>query len=98
MGADLLEFAAPETAEFVSVRKLFKTTVEKVGRQILRKKWVVAASKVLQAKPFQQNLQSKPVGREETFLQTSFINHVEQFSVSTFFGSFWRCWSESAKI
>ena len=37
VGADLLEFAAPEIAEVVSGRKIFKTAAKSVGRQILRK-------------------------------------------------------------
>ena len=37
VGADLLEFAVPESAEVVSGRKNFKTAAKNVGRQILRK-------------------------------------------------------------
>ena len=37
VGADLLEFAVPEIAEFVSGRKNFKTAAKSVGRQTLRK-------------------------------------------------------------
>ena len=37
IGAELLEFPAPETAEFVSGRKNFKTAAKSVGRQTLRK-------------------------------------------------------------
>ena len=37
VGADLLEFAVPEIAEFVSGRKSFKTAAKSVGRQNLRK-------------------------------------------------------------
>ena len=37
MGAGLLEHAAPEIAEVVSVRKNFKTAAKIVGRQTLRK-------------------------------------------------------------
>ena len=37
VGADLLEFAAPEIAEVVSGRKNFKPAAKSVGRQILRK-------------------------------------------------------------
>ena len=35
------------------------------------------AGKGLRAESFQQSLQNKSVGREETFLQTFLINHVE---------------------
>ena len=37
LGADLLEFAAPEIAEVFSSRKKFKTASESVGRQTLIK-------------------------------------------------------------
>ena len=37
VGADLLEFAVPETAEVVSGRKKFKTAAKSVGRHTLRK-------------------------------------------------------------
>ena len=37
VGADLLEFAVPEIAEFVSGKKNFKTAAKSVGRQTLRK-------------------------------------------------------------
>ena len=57
--------------------------------------WVVSAGKRTQAEPFQQNLQNKPVDIEETFVQKFLINHVEQFSVQTFCGSFWNSWGES---
>ena len=38
VGADLLEFAVPKTAEVVSGRKNIKTAAKSVGRQTLRKK------------------------------------------------------------
>ena len=37
VGADLLEFTVPETAEVVSVRKNFKTAANSVGKQTLKK-------------------------------------------------------------
>ena len=37
VGADLLQFARPETAEVVSGRKNCKTAAKSVGRQTLRK-------------------------------------------------------------
>ena len=37
VGADLLEFAVPEFAEFISGRKNFKTAAMSVGRHPLRK-------------------------------------------------------------
>ena len=37
VGADLLEFAVPEIAKFVSGRNDFKTAAKSVGRQTLRK-------------------------------------------------------------
>ena len=77
VGADLLEFPAPENAEVVSGRKNFKTAAKSVTRQPLRNSWVVAARRGLPAESFQQNLQNNSDGRNETFLQTFLINHVE---------------------
>ena len=37
IGADMLEFAAPEIGEFISGRKSFKSAAKSVGRQTLRK-------------------------------------------------------------
>ena len=37
VGADLLEIAVPENAEFVSGRKNFKTAAKSVGKQTLKK-------------------------------------------------------------
>ena len=72
--------------------------VEKNSRQLQRvwedrfweNTWVVLARKGSQAEFFQQNLKRKPVGREETILWTFFFKHVEQLTVPTFCGSFWR--------
>ena len=36
VGADLLEFAAPESSDFVSVGNFFKTAAKSLGRQNLR--------------------------------------------------------------
>ena len=73
----MLAFAAPEIAEVLSGRKNFKTAAKSVGRQTSRKQLVVVAGKRLQTETFQQNLQNKSGGREETILQTFLINHVE---------------------
>ena len=37
VGADLLEFAAPETGEVISGRKSFKTAAKSVGKETLKK-------------------------------------------------------------
>ena len=39
IGADLLEFAAPEIGEVVSGRKSFKSAAMSVGKQTLKKQW-----------------------------------------------------------
>ena len=61
--------------------------VERISRQLQRLcedrfyeiNWLVGARKGLQAKSFQQNLQNKPVGCKETFLQTFLVNHIKYF-------------------
>ena len=37
VGADLIEFAAPDNAEFVGARKSFKTAANQLGRQTQKK-------------------------------------------------------------
>ena len=66
-GADMLEFAAQETAEVVSCRKKFKTAANSVGKQTLRKRLGSGSRKKLRAESFEQNLQDKSLGRDETF-------------------------------
>ena len=77
VGADLLDFAAPEIAEVVSGRKNFKTPAKSVGRQTFRKQLGSGSRKRLQAESFQQNLHYKSVGRHEIFIQTILIIHFE---------------------
>ena len=95
VGADLLEFAVPKIAEVLSGRKNFKTAAKNVGNRLCENSWVVVAGRGLRAESFQQNLQYKSVGREDTFLHRFLIKHVELFSVPVFFGSFRKSWSES---
>ena len=54
----------------------------------------VAVELSRQAESFQQNMQFKPVGRNETIRSTFFIDHVEEFLVPTFCGSFWNLGGE----
>ena len=56
---------------------------------------VVVVGNVIQTESNQQNLQNKPVSREEKFLRTYLNSYVEQFLVPTFCGSFWKPWKES---
>ena len=78
--------------------------VEKTSRQLHRlwkdkiseNKWLVAARKRLQAEPFQENLQNKPIGREEKSSQTFLNHHVELFLVPDFCGGFKKSWRESS--
>ena len=58
---------------------------------------VVVAGEKLRAEFFQQSLQFKPVGREESFLKTFLMNDVEQFLVPTFSCSFWQSSSEGSQ-
>ena len=64
VGADLLEFAAPEIAEVVSGREKFKIAAKSVGRQILRKQLGSGskkrtARKVIPTKSAKQNSRSR---------------------------------------
>ena len=64
VGADLLEFAVPETAEVVSGRKNFKTAAKSVGKQTLKKQWrersrKTTASRVIPTKSTKQISRSR---------------------------------------
>ena len=50
----------------------------------------VVTRKRVQAESFQQNLQNRLLGRGDLILQLFPTNHVEQFLVSMFWGSFWK--------
>ena len=82
VGADLLEFAVPEIAEVVSGRSNIKTGAKSEGRQTLRKQLGERSRRrkgavgVRQAGSRKRSA-SRVFGREETFLQTFLINHVE---------------------
>ena len=65
-----------------------------MGRENLKKNWVVVAEKRVPVDSVQQNLQNKPVGHRETFLQTFLNNLGEYFWVPTSCGSFWKTWRE----
>ena len=97
IGADVLEFAAPEIGEVISGRKSFMSAAKSVGKQTLRKQLGERSQrKRSAAESFQQKLLNTPVGREETFLQTFLVDRVkQQISVPTFCGSVWKSWRES---
>ena len=78
VGVDLVEFFASEVAEVVSGRKNFNTAAKSVRKQSLRKQLASGRNKMTATESFQQNLRSKPVGREEKFLKTCLTNHVKQ--------------------
>ena len=74
----------------MSVLGRISRQLEKVrGDRLWEHSWVVVAGKGLRAESFQQNLQNKSIGHEETF----FLNkHVEQFFVPNFLavsGNLW---------
>ena len=77
VGVDLLELAEPEIADNASGRKIRRQLQRLWEDKLLENNWVVVASKKVQAESFKQNLQNKPVARQETFLQTILINHIE---------------------
>ena len=65
VGADLLEFAAPEIGEVISGRKSFKSAAKSVGRQTLRKQLgrgsrrKRSASKIIPTKSTKQSSRSR---------------------------------------
>ena len=95
VGADLLEVAAPEIAQFVSCRKKFKSAAKSVGRQNLRKHLGSGSRKKLLAESFQQNLQHKPVGRGESFFTKTSHKLYRVIFGTKFCGS---CWDLGGKV
>ena len=91
VGADLLDFAVPESAEVVSGRKNFKTAAKSVGRQTLRKQLGEGSRRrtggtrkrngaigLRQASRFIPTKSAKQTSRSRRdILQTFLINHVE---------------------
>ena len=66
------------SSQLQKVWVLISRKLQRVWEDKLREnKCVVVAGKGVQAKSFNQKLQNKSVGREETFLQTFLINHIE---------------------
>ena len=84
LGADLLEFAVPETAEVVSGRKNIKTAAKSVGRQTLRKQFGegsrrrTGGSRKRSASTVIPTKSAKQISRSRRdILQTFFFNHVD---------------------
>ena len=81
-GADLLEFATPQTAEVASGRKNFKSVAKKVGRRTLRKQLGTESIKGVHAESFQQSVKHNATQsnwpRRDIF-QTFVVNHGEHF-------------------
>ena len=70
VGAELLEIASPQIDEVESGRRNFKTVAMSCDDKLWVNSWLLVAWKRLQAKSFQQKLQSKSVVHEETFSRT----------------------------
>ena len=66
-GCSLVGICCAEFADIVGGGKNFDTAAKSVEDKLWENNWVVVAGKVVQADPFQQNLQNKPVGREKKF-------------------------------
>ena len=74
VGADLLVFAVPELQRLLVVEGKSRQLRRVWEHRLWENSWVVVAGKRVPAESFQQNLQNKSVGREETFLETFLIN------------------------
>ena len=78
VGADVLEFAAPEIPEAVSGENL-RTAADNVERKTLRKQSGSCSRKRTVHRFTPTKCVKKPVGREETLLQKFFSNDVDFF-------------------
>ena len=84
VGADLLEFAAPENAKSVSGRKKFKTAAKSVGRQTPRKQLDSQSKKKTPSRVILTK-SAKRISRSRRDISKTFLNiHVEQILVPTF--------------
>ena len=79
VGADVLEFAAPEIPEAVSGGENLRTAADIVERKTLRKQSGSGSRKRTVHRFTPTKCVKKPVGREETLLQKFFSNDVELF-------------------
>ena len=92
IGADVLEFAAPEIGEVNSGRKTFKSAAKSVGKQTLKKQLSSSSKQriIIPAKSTKQSSRS----RRDIFTNISrkmlFDLVKQQFSVQTFCGIVWR--------
>ena len=90
------------------VEKIQDSCKECVECKLSENSWVVVAESEKEQKAerslrtgdkrtasFHQNLQNRPVGRGETFLQLFPIGQIEQFSVPNSCDSFWDSWREN---
>ena len=77
IGANLLEFAAPEIAEVDSGRKKFTTAAKNVGRQTLRKQLGIGSSKRTPRRVIPTNSAKQISRSRRDVLQTILNNHVE---------------------
>ena len=100
IGADMLEFTAPEIGEVFSGRTSFKSVAKSVGKQTLKKQLVEGSRRqqggskqrrIISTKTTKQSSRS----RRDIFTNISLDHVKQQFSVPTFCGSVWKSWRES---
>ena len=96
MGADLLETVAPEFAKVDSGRKKFETAAKSVGKQTLRQQLYSVTTKKAANRINPTKTAKKTSLLRRDVLSKTFLNiHVDQFSVPTFCGNFWKSWREN---
>ena len=96
IGADLLEFAAPEIGEVISGGKSFKTAAKSVEKQTLKKQFGSGSEgkRIIARKSTKQSSRS----RRDIFTKISHWScqaTIFGFAVPTFCGSVWKSWRES---
>ena len=82
VGADLLDFAAPEIAEVVSDRQNFKTAAKSVGRQTLRKQLGSCSRKKTASRVFPAKF-AKQIRRS----RRDFLANISHYSCRVVFGT-----------
>ena len=74
VGADLLDFAVPETAEVVSGRKNFKTAANSVGRQKLRKQLGEGSHRQIRGRKERKSIPTKSTKQSSRWRRDIFTN------------------------
>ena len=87
IGADMLEFAAPETGEIISGRKSFKSAAKNVGRQTLKKQLSEGSRRLTGGSKQRRIIPTKTTEQSSRSLRDIFTNNSRWSGQTTIFGT-----------